>query len=1145
MSVREKYGLENNNLRNFTFLKLPIAKHGSSMNFLKTVILSLLILTQCFSASASHYMGGEITWECKTNGKYRFHLKLYRECNGITYSNTEQLTVTNHPSVFSITMTLVSQTDISPACNTNPSFSHIACYPSPSSANTGAVEEWYYTSDATYPNGVTLAGIPPAQGWIFSHSSCCRNPCSNILNADGYGWFLRAVMYSYNGQNADPCFDNSPTFAEKPSTVICTGYPFTYNHNAWDKELDSLSYQWAQPLDDYGASLTPYFAPGYSYSSPLPGPTQNPNNVAATVDPFTGEIEFTSFTQGAFVTVSKVSAFKCGVKVAEIFREMQVVLLACGTNTPPAVSAPFPDPVSGLYTVYSDTVYAGEIVTFPMSGTDFEFLPDGNAQTMHLFASGPQFGANFTSTTTGCLNPPCAILNPPPLPAPTGLAGQFGVQTNFSWQTDCNHLATNSGCLSTSNVYNFIVKVRDDFCPAPAISWATITIVVLPIPILDAPDFRCVAVNPSGDVTLTWIPPVDTVNSFNSYHIYSASSPSGPFTVVDSIFNYNTSTYTDVGAGANTQSVYYYMKTRSSCNGSYYSASTDTLQTIYLNAVNSGTGSANLSWNPIHSPDLPTSFGWYHIYREFPPGTWTMIDSTQLLQFTDTITLCNAQLNYYIGIDDSLPCTSVSNIDGDLFQDATAPNTPTVDSVSVDSLSGHSVIGWAAATAGDTEGYIIYENKNGIWVPIDTVWGVSTTFYENSMPFWSNPDSTYLSYSVAAFDSCMNTSPISNFHNSIFLSSSLDVCGGGITLNWTPYVNLNSGLMGYNIFARENNGPLTLLGTNPPSGLSFPYTSLNQFSTYIFSVQAFDSSGFVTSTSNCDTVYSYVPDQPDFVYLRYVTVRNNSYVELKAIVDTSGYISNCKIMRAEDAQGPYSVVGNVTVPAGSNTITYIDATANFNELSYVYKVIVEDSCGNDTLESNIGQTIHLVADPDKDMKNNISWNEYQNWLGGISSYNLYRSVDGLWDPNPIVTLAAGSTDYVDDISLFLNSEGKFVYYLEALEGPGNPYFLSDTSISNQAIALQPPRFYLPNAFSPTGINNIFIPVTVFVDVQDYQYTIYNRWGLMVFQTTDINTGWDGTYKGSLAPQGVYVYAIKYKNSQNMLIEKHGTVTMFK
>jgi len=1105
----------------------------------KILIFIFLILN--LNTFASHYMGGEITWECKTNGNYRFILKLYRECNGITYGNTEPLTVTNGP-ISSITMTLVSQTDISPDCNS--SYPNIQCTPTPSSPNTGAVEEWYYTSDAVYPNGVTLAGVPPAAGWIFSHSSCCRNPCTNITSASSYGWRLRAVMYSYNGQNASPCFDNSPTFAEKPSTVICTGYPFTYNHNAWDKDLDSLAFSWATPLDDDGTSLTPYFAAGYTYTSPLPGTTFNPNNVPATVNPYTGEISFTSFTQGAFVTVTKVTAYKCGIKVAEIFREMQIVLLPCGTNTPPDVTAPFPDAL-GNYVNYIDTVYAGELVTFPMSATDFDLLPNGSPQTLHLFASGPQFGANFSSSTTGCLNPPCATLNPAPLPAPIGLSGQFGVQTNFNWQTDCDHLATNVGCGSTSNIYTFVIKVQDDFCPAPAITVATITVVVLATPILPAPNIRCASVDANGNVTLSWVAVHDTMNSFNSYHIYSATSPSGPFTKVDSIFNINQTSYTHIGAGANSQSIYYYLKTRSGCDGRYYSNTTDTLKTILLNAVNSGSGAAVLTWNPLHNPDLPTSHGWYHIYREYPTGTWTMIDSTQSLTYSDTITLCSAWINYYVDIDDSLPCTSASSIDGDLFRDAIAPLTPVIDTVTVDSLTGLSVISWFPSSSGDTEGYIIYESENGIWVPIDTIYGIASNNYINAHPTWADPDSSSLSYCIAAFDSCQNTSPISIAHSTIFLTSVLDVCGGGVTLNWTPYVNMHPGLEKYNIYYRENNGPVTLLTTNPATNQSCIHSPLTQNSQYIYCVRAIDTSGFVTSTSNSDTVIAYAPMQPQFVYIRHVTVLNNSYIELKAIVDTSGYISKCKIMRSDDASGPFTFLGNTTPPPFSNTITYNDMSAFVNQKSYYYKVIVVDSCGNEGLISNIGRTIYLLAEPSTDMQNILTWNEYEDWLGLVSLYNIYRKVDDVVDPNPLVTLPTGTSTYTDDVSAFTETTGRFSYLIQALEGPGNPYLCTDTSFSNESLALQPPRFYVPNAFVPKGVNMIFLPLNIFVSTEDYIFSIYNRWGMQVFQTTDTKTGWDGTFQGEDAPQGVYVYSIMYKNSQNKTVEKHGTVTLLR
>ena len=203
------------------------------------IVFAVLLAHTC--VYASHYMGGEITWQCLGNGNFRFMMKLYRECNGIPYADNENISVTGHPGLTSITMSLHpggnphdaddgvldGKTDISPDCWSGTQEIH--CSPAPSTANTGAEEEYYYTSDATYPDGILISGTPPAGGWIFSHSSCCRNPSTNVLSATIDSWFLRTVMYPYQNLDTYPCYDNAPVFAETPATVICTGYPNQFN----------------------------------------------------------------------------------------------------------------------------------------------------------------------------------------------------------------------------------------------------------------------------------------------------------------------------------------------------------------------------------------------------------------------------------------------------------------------------------------------------------------------------------------------------------------------------------------------------------------------------------------------------------------------------------------------------------------------------------------------------------------------------------------------------------------------------------------------------------------------------------------------------------------------------------------------------
>jgi gliding motility-associated-like protein len=73
------------------------------------------------------------------------------------------------------------------------------------------------------------------------------------------------------------------------------------------------------------------------------------------------------------------------------------------------------------------------------------------------------------------------------------------------------------------------------------------------------------------------------------------------------------------------------------------------------------------------------------------------------------------------------------------------------------------------------------------------------------------------------------------------------------------------------------------------------------------------------------------------------------------------------------------------------------------------------------------------------------------------------------------------------------------------------------------------HIYIPNVFSPDGDgqNDIFRPVTVEESPDQYDLYIYDKWGTQIFNTTQPEQGWDGTYKGKLCQGDVYVYLIKY------------------
>ena len=75
--------------------------------------------------------------------------------------------------------------------------------------------------------------------------------------------------------------------------------------------------------------------------------------------------------------------------------------------------------------------------------------------------------------------------------------------------------------------------------------------------------------------------------------------------------------------------------------------------------------------------------------------------------------------------------------------------------------------------------------------------------------------------------------------------------------------------------------------------------------------------------------------------------------------------------------------------------------------------------------------------------------------------------------------------------------------------------------------------HIPNAFTPNGDGNNEVFKPVLINYQNYELRIYNRWGELMFQTTDVNEGWDGTYNGSPVQQGVYLYDITLITTEDM------------
>ena len=91
------------------------------------------------------------------------------------------------------------------------------------------------------------------------------------------------------------------------------------------------------------------------------------------------------------------------------------------------------------------------------------------------------------------------------------------------------------------------------------------------------------------------------------------------------------------------------------------------------------------------------------------------------------------------------------------------------------------------------------------------------------------------------------------------------------------------------------------------------------------------------------------------------------------------------------------------------------------------------------------------------------------------------------------------------------------------------------------------ELYVPNVFSPNidGANDFFLPATNCI-LEDYTFSIYNRWGQLLFQTTNPSEGWDGRTKNEFVAHDTYIYAIEYRFAEfpDPLVE-YGSVAVIR
>ena len=116
------------------------------------------------------------------------------------------------------------------------------------------------------------------------------------------------------------------------------------------------------------------------------------------------------------------------------------------------------------------------------------------------------------------------------------------------------------------------------------------------------------------------------------------------------------------------------------------------------------------------------------------------------------------------------------------------------------------------------------------------------------------------------------------------------------------------------------------------------------------------------------------------------------------------------------------------------------------------------------------------------------------------------------------------------------------YWLQVADGKN--------CISRDSIIVQPKQclkgLYVPTAFTPNGdLKNDRLIAHLYGDIQKFEFLVYNRYGELVFRTTDVNQGWDGTINFVKQDTGSFVWICRYQLTGDPETIEHGMTTLIR
>jgi gliding motility-associated-like protein len=228
---------------------------------------------------------------------------------------------------------------------------------------------------------------------------------------------------------------------------------------------------------------------------------------------------------------------------------------------------------------------------------------------------------------------------------------------------------------------------------------------------------------------------------------------------------------------------------------------------------------------------------------------------------------------------------------------------------------------------------------------------------------------------------------------------------------------------------------------------------------------------------------------------------------------------------------------------GSGNLNLLSKTVppQFTDDSYLpdasicYRINYTDVCGNNSSAGTDVCPLNLTGSIDTDNTITLNWSDYTGWKNGVASYIVEK-----YDATGILlqTFNVGTATTLDDNTY---DPANQLYRYVVLANANTPGL--GQAISNEITVIKEAHLNYPAAFTPNGdnLNDVFLVFGQFVE--KFEMKIFNRWGELLFTTNNLDTGWDGKYKGNIQPEGTYVFVANLTDLAGRTFKRSGSVVL--